>query len=332
MNRSHFPTRLRYLAAGFAFFGAMLPAAAFAGSAALASVNDATLSSAVDYQSRAVIVKAQVLLDRAGFSSGVIDGHSGENFVNALTAFQRQNGLPESGDLDAATWAKLTASSPLPAMTEYTISASDLRGPFAPEIPDTMEKMTELKRLDYRGPRQMLAERFHIDESLLQDLNPRQTFNKAGAAIVVTDVARVLPREKVVRIEVDKANRVVRAFEADGTLVGVYPASIGSASKPAPSGTLKITRIIHNPVYYYDPRFNFPGVEAKSRLKIAPGPNNPVGAVWMNLNAPSFGIHGTAEPGKVGKIGSHGCVRMTNWDAWALAAMVRPGTTVQFIE
>ena len=241
MNWLRLPTRLRNLAAGFAICAAMLPATALAGGMTLSDINDATLSAATDYQSRAVIVKAQVLLDRAGFSSGVIDGHSGENFVNALTAFQRQNAIPESGDLDAATWEKLTASSTVPAMSEYTISTADLRGPFAPDIPDTMEKMTELKRLDYRDPRQMLAERFHVDENLLTDLNPDTAFDKAGTVIVVANVVRVLPREKVVRIEVDKANRVVRAFEADGKLVGVYPASIGSADRPTPTGTLRIT-------------------------------------------------------------------------------------------
>jgi lipoprotein-anchoring transpeptidase ErfK/SrfK len=297
-----------------------------------AEINSAAFVSTAEDQPRAVMVKAQVMLDRIGFSSGVIDGRPSENFTNALRAFQKQYGLTQSGEVDEATWAKLAPNAVAPAMMEYVISAADARGPFAPDIPDELEKMTTLKRLSYKGPREMLAERFHLDEDLLAELNPDKPFDKHGTAIMVPNVVRMLPKGTVVRLEVDKPKRMVRAFEAGGKLVGVYPASIGSEDKPAPTGTLKITRIIHHPVYYYDPRFNFPGVEASKRLKIAPGPNNPVGAVWMNLNARSFGIHGTAEPQKVGKAGSHGCVRMTNWDAWALAAMVRRGTTVAFIE
>lgn len=298
----------------------------------LPGINDVAPSTAGEDQPRAVLLKAQVMLDRVGFSSGAIDGRVGENFANAVLAFQRQQGIPESGILDEPTWSTLLASSSAPVMVEYVIGAEDVRGPFAPEIPDNLQDMTALKRLAYRGPRERLAERFHMDEGLLDDLNSGKAFDQRGTTIVVANVVRRLPRSTVVRVEVDKPRRVVRAFEADGNLVGVYPASIGSADKPAPKGTLRITRIIHNPVYYYDPRFNFPGVDTKTRLKIAPGPNNPVGAVWMNLNAPSYGIHGTSEPSQVGKIGSHGCVRMTNWDAWALAAMVRRGTTVVFLE
>ena len=297
----------------------------------LSDVNDAAFVASAEDQPRAVMVKAQVLLDRAGFSSGVINGGASENFANALRAFQHQNGTPETGDLDEATWA-IIKTSEAPAMVEYTISKADVQGPFVPELPDSLDKMVTLTQLAYTGPRERLAERFHMDEGLLADLNPDTAFDKPGTRIVVADVKRRLPTSAVVKIEVDKPNHVIRAFEAGGKLVGVYPASIGSAEKPAPSGTLHITRIIRNPVYYYDPRFNFPGVEAKTRLKIAPGPNNPVGAVWMNLNARSYGIHGTAEPEEVGKAGSHGCVRLTNWDAWALATMVKRGTVVQFIE
>jgi lipoprotein-anchoring transpeptidase ErfK/SrfK len=314
------------------FAATVFTAPASAAELTLSDINGAAFVAAAEDQPRAVIVKAQVLLDRAGFSSGVINGRTGENFTNTLRAFQHQNGIAESGDLDEATWAKLAKTSDAPAMVEYAISKADVQGPFVPELPDSLDKMATLTRLAYTGPQERLAERFHMDEALLADLNPDKAFDKAGITIVVAEVTRRLPQSTVVKIEVDKANHLVRAFEAGGKLVGVYPASIGSAEKPAPTGTLRITRIIHNPVYYYDPRFNFPGVEAKTRLKIAPGPNNPVGAVWMNLNARSYGIHGTAEPAQVGKIGSHGCVRLTNWDAWALAAMVKRGTVVVFLD
>jgi len=140
------------------------------------------------------------------------------------------------------------------------------------------------------------------------------------------------PKAKAAKIEVDKANRLVRVFNQGGKLIAVYPASIGSEEKPAPTGSFRITRIVRNPVYVYDPKFNFRGVSAKEKLKIAPGPNNPVGLIWMSLNEKTYGIHGTPEPAKVGKAASHGCVRLTNWDAIALAAMVKKGTTVQFLD
>lgn len=318
------------LALHVVFAAIAFAAPASATEAVLSDINGAALVATAEDQPRAVIVKAQILLDRAGFSSGAINGRASENFTNAVRAFQHENGLKESGELDEVTWEKLNKTSSAPQMVEYVITTADIRQPYAPDIPDDLEKMTTLPRLSYRNPKEMLAERFHMAQDLLTDLNPGVGFDKAGEKIVVANVIRRLPLGTVTRIDVDKPNHMIRAYDAGGKLVGVYPASIGSVEKPAPTGTLHITRIIRNPVYYYDPRFNFPGVEAKTRLRIAPGPNNPVGAVWMNLTLRSYGIHGTAEPEAVGKVGSHGCVRLTNWDAWALAAMVRHGTRVNF--
>jgi lipoprotein-anchoring transpeptidase ErfK/SrfK len=296
-----------------------------------AAINAASFSKQAEEPSHALVAKAQVLLDRARFSPGAIDGREGDTFGNALKAFQRQNGLKDSGELDEATWTKLSAGASEPAIVDYTISADDVKGPFA-DVPSTMEEMTKLKRLAYSGPKERLAERFHMDEDLLGDLNPEKDFSKAGTTISVANVRRPQSKDTVVKIEVEKSRHLVKAFAQGDKLVAVYPASIGSEEKPAPSGTLKIIRVTHNPVYVYNPKFNFKGVAAKTKLRIAPGPNNPVGAVWMSLNENSYGIHGTAEPTKVGKVGSHGCVRLTNWDAWSLAAMVKKGTTVVFIE
>src|SRR5882724_9735493 len=177
--------------------GLVLCGAAFAGPArtdelTLPAINGAGFAAAAEDQPRAVVVKAQVLLDRAGFSSGTIDGRPGENFANALRAFQQQNHIKDSGDLDEATWAKLLATSSAPAMVEYVIDKTDVRGPFVPELPDSYEKMSALQRLAYAGPRERLAERFHVDEGLLQDLNPDRAFDKPGTAIVVANVARRL--------------------------------------------------------------------------------------------------------------------------------------------
>lgn len=283
--------------------------------------------------SEAVNMKAEVLLDRAHFSPGVIDGHRGENFSNALRAYQDQNGLKASGQLDTPTWEKLTQDSE-PVAIEYTITDDDLKGPFTDDIPKKMEKQADLKRLDYQSPAEMLAERFHMDEDLLKRLNRGKKLDEAGTAITVANVnvKQAALNEKLAKIEVDKKHKILRALGSDGTLLAVYPASIGSTEKPAPSGTLKVVRVAKNPNYKYNPDYKFRGVKAKHEFTIAPGPNNPVGLVWIALNEKGYGIHGTPEPEKVGKSYSHGCVRLTNWDALALAAMVKKGTPVEFID
>ena len=323
-------------------FAAGTAGKAFAGQLTLAAVNGADLTgvgkkklhaiSSRQKRPQALVIKAQVLLDRAGFSSGVIDGRVGENFANAVRAFQEQNGLKPSGDLDAPTWARLVATSVEPVLAEHVITADEAKGPFVAEIPGNLEKKAELKRLAYTGPAELLAEKFHLDEDLLAELNRGKSLEQAGASILIASVPQAPPKAQVVRVVVEKAKHSVRAFDREGKLVGFYPASIGSDEKPAPTGRLKITRVVRDPPYTYNPEFRFRGVNAHSKLKIAPGPNNPVGAVWMNLNEQSYGIHGTAEPTEVGKAGSHGCVRMTNWDALTLAAMVRKGTIVEFVD
>jgi lipoprotein-anchoring transpeptidase ErfK/SrfK len=281
------------------------------------------------------LIKAQVLLDRARFSPGVIDGLNGENLQNALKIFEKTNELKPDGTLDEEVWRKLAETSTEPVLTEYTITDEDVKGPFS-DIPDEMEDQAKLDRLGYSSPEELLAEKFHMDVDLLKALNPDKSFDEAGTAIVVTSVdAKAKPEkqnEKVGKIEIDKGEKVLRALAKDGSLIAVYPASIGSEEKPAPSGSHTIQAVAKNPTYTYNPEYGFKGVKAKEKFTIKPGPNNPVGSTWIDLSIESFGIHGTPEPAKVGKAYSHGCVRLTNWDAEELAQMVEKGTQVEFLD
>ena len=297
-----------------------------------------------------LIVKTEVLLDRDGFSAGEIDGKNGDNFRKALAAFQQAKNVAASGKLDADTWNALLSDNTGPPLTSYTISESDVAGPFDKSIPSDLEKKSELQGLSYKSPQEELAEKFHMSQDLLQRLNPKARLNQAGEQIVVANVAPMAlhdggetvqaapPRKRnrnhasVATIVVEKASRDVRAYDNDGKLLGYYPATIGSTEKPAPSGTFEVRRVAYNPDYHYNPKFAWKGVKAKEPLTIKPGPNNPVGLVWIDLTAPSYGIHGTADPDKIGKTELHGCIRLTNWDALDLAGMVHKGTVVKFVD
>lgn len=281
---------------------------------------------------RAVLLRTQILLDRADFAPGAIDGKSGENARRAIAAFQKAHGLRADGKLDQETFATLVGSGNEPVLVDYKISEGDVKGPFVAKMPENLEQQAKLDHLGYASPLDLLAEKFHASQALLQALNPGQTFDAAGATITVPNVRMTHPAGMVVKIEVDKPGKEVRAFGPRGELVADYPASIGSKEKPAPSGTYRVGRVVFNPTYTYDPMFGFKGVTATKKVQIAEGPRNPVGSVWIDLNKPSYGIHGTAHPETVGKSESHGCVRLTNWDATELAHLVSKRTVVVFLE
>ncbi|WP_407169597.1 L,D-transpeptidase [Bradyrhizobium sp. ORS 111] len=299
-----------------------------------ASINDAAPPAKPPSrdQINASVAKLEILLDRGHFSPGEIDGKLGENAQKALVAFAEANGSSFDKSVTTELWDKLAGASDGPAIVNYEIAEADVKGPFLKKLPAKMENMKSLPALNYTSPREALAEKFHMSEALLQAINPGKKFDKAGETIAVANVLQTGQSTPVARVEVDKTRQTVKAFDAKGQLLVFYPATVGSAEKPTPSGTLKVTAINKNPIYRYNPKYRFKGVKSRKPFTIRPGPNNPVGSMWINLSAEGYGIHGTADPGRISKAASHGCVRLTNWDAHALAAVVKRGTPVIFLD
>jgi lipoprotein-anchoring transpeptidase ErfK/SrfK len=278
-----------------------------------------------------LILKAQVLLDRAGASPGVIDSFYGENVAKAIEAVETVVGLPVDGRLDKDVWEALRGDQSGDVLVAYEITAQDLDYPFLPRIPSDYAEQAELPALGYTSPEEMLGERFHMDVDLLLALNPQADFRRPGAKIWVAAVEGQKVEGKISRIVADKGQRQVRAYDASDRLIVAYPATIGSPDNPSPTGEHRVEGVATDPVYYYDPK-NIVQGDNTEELELPPGPNNPVGTVWIDLSEPSYGIHGTPEPDKIDKTGSHGCVRLTNWDAEELAGLVEPGVLVSFVE
>lgn len=279
-------------------------------------------------------IRLQVLLDRAHFSPGEIDGRFGENAKKALRAYAEARQLPSSDVLTEDVWKAMMQADDRLVMATYTIMEQDVAGPFLRKLPSRMEDMKDIPKLGFTSPREALAEKFHMSEQLLIALNPGRHFDRAGDSIVVVDTSSGdggAPA-RADRVEVDKVRQTVKLFDKSNALIGFYPATVGSEEKPSPSGTLKITEISRNPYYRYNPAYRFKGVRSRKPFTIKPGPNNPVGTVWINLSAEGYGIHGTPSPEKISKAESHGCVRLTNWDAERVAASVSKGMPVAFVE
>jgi lipoprotein-anchoring transpeptidase ErfK/SrfK len=288
-----------------------------------ARVNDPSTKEPVREGSRgAAVLRAQILLARAHFSSGEIDGKSGSNLRKAISAFQKARELSVTGTVDAATWQTLSADS-APALVNAVITPEDVAGPFI-EIPDDIAEKSKLPALSYTSPLEGLGEKYRSSPALLAQLNPGVAFDRAGVTILAPNTV-FPPPGPAARVVVSKTDTSVTALDSAGKVLSYYPATIGSEHDPLPIGEWKILGVSRNPPFHYNPQLFWDARSEDKKSRIAPGPNNPVGVAWIDLSKPHYGIHGTSEPSRVGKSESHGCIRLTNWDVWELQQMVSPG-------
>ena len=271
------------------------------------------------------VIRAQILLACARYSPGEIDGRYGDDLGIAIRGYQENHALKPTGTIDAEMW-KMLDTHTAPLLVPYAITEADMKGPFEP-IPKEAAEQAKMKWMGFESPEEGLGEKFHMSPALLAELNPGMKPLTAGEQITVVDVTRP-SANRALRVVVSKSKRTVTALGAGDKVLAQYPATIGGDHDPLPIGTWKITIVDRNPWFNWDP-VHFWNVDPKiAAEKLPPGPNNPVGVVWMGLSKEHYGIHGTPDPGHVRHGESYGCIRLTNWDAEDLSLMVVRGTPV----
>jgi lipoprotein-anchoring transpeptidase ErfK/SrfK len=309
------------------------PTTAIASALAAASINRATTARVGPGSSGPAVLRAEILLDRAHFSCGQIDGRYSQNLKNAIEAYQSAHQLKVDGVVGRSMWKLLNQDS-AEAVIEHRISREDLAGPFVDKIPQDMEAKSKLKGMYYESPLQEFTGKYHASEALLKRLNPRQRFDRVGKEILVPNVVTP-PRGRAASVVVTGLGTTlpvraasVEALDSAGEVLFYAPANIGGPHDPLPVGEWKVTDIVHNPWYNYNPDLFWDPEDPNTKSKIPPGPNGPVGLVWIGISKPHYGLHGAADPELIGRAHSDGCVRMTNWDALELANLVEKGTPV----
>jgi lipoprotein-anchoring transpeptidase ErfK/SrfK len=296
----------------------------------LAAINNPAATDQLNANSQGpAVLRAQILLGRAKFSVGEIDARMGSNALQAIAGFRAARGLPAGTSVDADVWKALNMDT-APALVEYTLSEDDVKGPFV-SVPANMMLKAKLMYLGYGSALEAIAEKFHINMALLQQLNPGSKFSLAGQSIFVPNVLTEV-NARAFRVVVSKSASTVTVFNDMGQVIAQYPCTSGSEHDPLPIGEWKITGVFKNPKFNYNPDLFWDAKPKDSKATIAPGPNNPVGVVWIDLSKEHYGIHGTPSPGQIGHTESHGCIRLTNWDALELAGMVEKGTPVSLTE
>ena len=296
----------------------------------LERVNAATDTSVLNKGARGeAVLRAQVLMDRAWFSPGEIDGIFGANLQRGVRAFQSAHGLQVNGRIDAATWKALQGDTPVPVLVQYTLQKADTDGPFA-ALPEDVMKRSKLKALGFENLPEALGEKFHCSPAWLRRANPGSRF-ATGDTIVVPAVAleetgKVPTGASALRI--DKSARVLSVLGKEDAVLAAFPISMGSSSDPLPIGRMEIKNAAKNPVFTFDPDLLKGTKKTDSKVDLPPGPNNPVGVYWLGLSKPHWGIHGTPHPARVGTAESNGCIHLTNWDVLRLAQMVKTGFVV----
>ena len=307
------------------------------------------------------IFHAQVLLDTAGFSPGVIDGRKGTSLTQAIKGFQEAKALAVSGKLDPQTRQALLQQS-RPSTTYVKLTADDVGGPFTYPLPKKYEEQAKLDRLNYRNMLEKVAERYHTTPATVVALNgpdkligPGQTLRLPNVLPASRDYSGAISdkqsqllaqfnvdsnQPKGDFVVVDKSDGTLRVYRGSapskgakpsGALVAQFPVTTGSSHDPLPLGTWKATTYSFLPPFNFQPDLFWDVSDEKAEQKLPPGPNGPVGVAWLDLTKEHYGIHGTSEPQTIQKTESHGCLRMTNWDVMRLSRMLKPGFTAVFV-